>query len=198
MSTEGGREAEYQKRLRAHDLGRRVQPRTDTRKEESKEPQRSPAGPGDEGGRQGLVPPSPLFLFLLSPPSSPSPPPPSPALGPGPRLFLAGAEFSYSLGNSLPAPGNALLAFRRSLVVTGPAKGERGGPVTTISLQSAWAPTGEIKDQIRPPTEVVPPSTAPALLLFKASRATESQGSRKQLSARVLCPDLRIHHGYGK
>lgn len=37
----------------------------------------------------------------------PARPPPPPALGPGPGLFLAGAEFSCSLGNSSAAPGNA-------------------------------------------------------------------------------------------
>lgn len=54
-------------------------------------------------------------------------PPPPPALGPDPGLFLAGTEFSCSLGNSSPSPGYAPAGLGekpgRSLVQEG---GEEG------------------------------------------------------------------------
>lgn len=61
---------------------------------------------------------------LPHPPPPPAPPPLL-ALGPGPGLFLARAEFSCSLGNSSPAPGNAPAGLGEKPESSGPGGGEK-------------------------------------------------------------------------
>ena len=45
-----------------------------------------------------------------------------------PRLFLAGAEFSCSLGNSSPAPGNAPAGLGEKPGSSGPGGSREEGP----------------------------------------------------------------------
>lgn len=111
--------------------GRRAGRRTEEGGEKkAKSPIRERAGVSEEGG--GHLQPRPWVQVkrwgredkgLPCPPPPPLLPPP--ALGPGPGLFLAGAEFSCSLGNSSPAPGNAPAGLGEKPESSGPGGGEK-------------------------------------------------------------------------